>query len=51
MFGIHRKVTNGEEIMCETCEHYKDGWCELFFVPMPKNYKCKADYEPKSDEK
>lgn len=42
-----KKPTN---IMCETCKNYKDGWCELFFVQMPNDYKCREDYNPKSDE-
>ena len=37
--------------MCEDCKHYKDGWCELFMVEMPKDYKCRADYEQKESIK
>ena len=36
---------------CESCKFYNNGWCELFMVEMPKDYKCRADYEQKEDNK
>lgn len=35
--------------MCEDCKFYKDGWCELLMVEMPKDYKC-VDYEQKEQK-
>ena len=35
---------------CSNCKFYtKDGWCELLFVQMPKDFRCKYDYEPKEN--